>query len=99
MNVAADREEKKNENTGKKEAGEKKKQATDFRESEYCHSAVAQRSAQRKMSGCENARGNWDLSETPTAFSTHPTRGRGLRHYVKVAFDWCRSKSLSMKQG
>ena len=38
VNVLGDQEEKDNKNTGKKEAGEEKMQATDFRECECCPS-------------------------------------------------------------
>ena len=50
MNVVAQQDLKKNEETktGKSEAGERRRQATDFREAVCCLSAVVQRAAQRK---------------------------------------------------
>ena len=58
MNVAAHQEKEKNEKTGKRKAGEERKQA-DFREAACYPSAVVQGAARRKNGLCEgSARGN-----------------------------------------
>ena len=68
MNVAAQQEKEKNEKTGKKKAGEKRKQA-DFKEAACYPSAIVQRTARRKNALCEgSARGNWDLREDQQLF-------------------------------
>ena len=60
MNVATHQEKKKNEKTGKREAGKERKQATDFKEAACCSSAVVQGEAQQKNGLCEeSAWGNW----------------------------------------
>ena len=53
MNDTAHQEKKKNEETrtGKRKAGEERKQATDFEEAVCCPSAVVQGAAQRKNEG------------------------------------------------
>ena len=53
MNVTAHQEKEKNEETkkGKRRAGEKRKQATDFKEAVCCPPAVVQGAAQRKNKG------------------------------------------------
>ena len=63
MNVAAYQEKEKNEKTktGKRKAGEKRRQATNFKEPACCPSAVAQGAAQQKNGLCEgSAGGNWN---------------------------------------
>ena len=63
MSVAA-HQKKKNEKTGKRKAGEERRQA-DFKETACYPSAVVQGAAQRKNSLCEgNAWGNWDSRES-----------------------------------
>ena len=57
MNVTA-YQEKKNEKTGKREAVEKRKRATDFKDAECCPSAVVQRATERKKGLYEGS--NWD---------------------------------------
>ena len=53
MNVAAHQQ-------NEKQAGEERKQATDFKEAACCSLAVSQWAAQRKNGLCEtSARGNW----------------------------------------
>ena len=92
MSFAAHQEKEKNEETktGKRRAGEerKEKQAIDFEEAVCCPSAVSsgQRSVKMKGSGW----GNWDPSGRPTAISTQPKRGWGPHHHVKAPVDWCR---------
>ena len=71
MNVVAQQDLEKNEETkkGKSEAGERRRQATDFREAVCCPSAVVRRAAQRKNGLCEgSARGNWDPREDQKPF-------------------------------
>ena len=52
MNVTAYQEEKNEETkTGKRKAGEERKQVTDFKEAVCCPSAVVQGAAQRKNEG------------------------------------------------
>ena len=59
---------KKNEKTGKREAGEERTRATDFKEAECCPFAVVQGAARRKNCLCEgSARGNLDLREGQAA--------------------------------
>ena len=52
MNVAAHQEKEKNEKTGKRKAGEERRQA-DFKETACYPSAVVQRAARRKNALCE----------------------------------------------
>ena len=60
MNVAADQEKEKNEKTGKRNAGEERRQA-DFKEATCYPSAVVQAAARRKHGLCEgSAQNNWD---------------------------------------
>ena len=49
MNVAAHQEKEKNEKTGKRKAGEGRRQSTDFTEAAYCPSAVVQGAVRLKM--------------------------------------------------
>ena len=53
MNVTAHQEKGKNEETktGKRKAGEERRQATDFKEAVYCPSVVLQGAAQQKNKG------------------------------------------------
>ena len=68
MNVAADQEKEKNEKTGKRKAGEERRQA-DFEEAACYPSAVVQGAARRKNALCEgSARGNWDPREGQQPF-------------------------------
>ena len=63
MNVAAYQEKEKNEKTktGKRKAGEQRKQAIDFKEAACCPSVVVQETARHKNGLCEwSARGHWD---------------------------------------
>ena len=72
MNVAA-HQEKKNEKTGKKEAGEERKQSIDFKEAACCPSAVAQEASRHKNGLCEgSARGNWDHRKGQQPFRPNP---------------------------
>ena len=65
MNVAAHQ---KNEKTGKRKAGEKRRQA-DFKEAASYPSAVVQGSARQKNGLCEgSARGCWDPREGQQPF-------------------------------
>ena len=48
MNVAAHQEKQKNEKTGKTEAGEERRQATDCKEAACCPAAVVQGAARSK---------------------------------------------------
>ena len=58
MNVDAHQE--KNEKTGKRKAGEERRQA-DFKEAAFYPSAIVHGAAQRKNGLCEeSAQGNWD---------------------------------------
>ena len=63
MNVVAHQEKEKNEETktGKRKAGEERKQATDFKKAACCPFEVVQGVARRKNSLCEGSvRGNWN---------------------------------------
>ena len=66
MNVTAHQQKEKNETkTGKRSAGEERRQ-TDFKEAVCCSFAVVQGAARRKMK--RSARGNWDPREVQQPF-------------------------------
>ena len=68
MNVAAHQEKEKNEKTGKRKAGVKRRQAN-FKEAACYPSAVVQGAARRKNGLCEgSARGNWNPQEGQQPF-------------------------------
>ena len=68
MNVAAHQEKKKNEKTGKRKAGEERRQA-DFKEAVCYPYAVVKGAAQRKNGLCDgSSRGNWDSREGQQPF-------------------------------
>ena len=68
MNVAAHQEKEKNEKTGKRKAGEERRQA-DFKEAACYPSVVVQRAAWQKNGFCGgSARGNSDPREGLQAF-------------------------------
>ena len=72
MNVAAHQEKGKNEKTGKRKAGEQRRQA-DFKEAACYPFAVVQGAARRKNGLCEgSARGNWDPREAQQSFESNP---------------------------
>ena len=77
MIVTAHQENNKNEETGKREAGEERKQATDFKEAACCSSAVVQAAARRKnvcVSGAPGVTGT--LGKTNSHFGpTHTESG------------------------
>ena len=93
MNVAAHQEKKKNENTGKRRAGEERRQA-DFKEAACYPSAVVQGAARRKNGLCEgSARGNWDPREGQQPFQPNPNgvgdRTTMLRWLLIGAVQFC----------
>ena len=68
MNIATRQEKEKNEKTGKKKAGEERKQAN-FKDAVCCPSAVVQGAARRKNGLYEgSARGNWNPREDQQSF-------------------------------
>ena len=68
MNVAVYHEKEKNEKTGKRKAGVKRRQA-DFKEAVCYPSAVVQGAARLKNGLCEgSARGSWDPREGQQPF-------------------------------
>ena len=68
MNVVAYQDKEKNEKTGKKKAGEERRQA-DFKEAACYPSSVVQEPARQKNDLCEeSARGNWDSREGQRPF-------------------------------
>ena len=68
MNVTAHQEKEKDEKTGKRKAGEVRRQA-DFKETACYPSAVVQGAARRKNGLSEgSARGNWDPWEDQQPF-------------------------------
>ena len=81
MNVAA-RLEKKNEETGKREAGEKRKQATDFKEAACCLLRSFWRQHGEKF---EKANSHFD----------QPKRDEDRTNTLRAAADWCRFNSLA----
>ena len=72
MNVATHQEKEKNEKTGKRKEGVKRRQAN-FKEATCYPSAVVQGAARRKNGLCDgSARGNWDPQEDQQPFSPNP---------------------------
>ena len=72
MNVAAHQEKEKNEKTGKRKAGEERRQAN-FKEAACYPSSVVQGAAQQKKGLCGgSARGNWDTREGQQPFRPNP---------------------------
>ena len=68
MNFAAHQEKEKNKKTGKRKAGEERRQA-DFKEAACYPSAVVQGAARRKNGLCEgSAWGIWDFRENQQPF-------------------------------
>ena len=68
MNVAAHQDREKNEKTGKRKAGEERKQVN-FKKAACYPSAVVQGAARQKNGLCEgSARGNWDPQEGQQPF-------------------------------
>ena len=68
MNVATHQEKEKNEKTGKRKAGVKRRQAN-FKEAACYPSAVVQGAARQKNGLCEgSAQGNWDPWEDQQPF-------------------------------
>ena len=96
MNVTAHQEKEKNERTrtGKRKAGEERKQETDFKEAVCCPSAVVQWAAQRK-SEC----GVSGVTGTLGKANPQPRRGRGLHRHVEAAVDWCSFSFLNDAAG
>ena len=75
MNVATHQKKEKNEETktGKRKAGEERRQVTDFKEAACCPSAVVQEPARQKNGLCEgSALGNWDLRQGQQPFRLNP---------------------------
>ena len=80
MNITAHQEKEKNEKTGKREAGEERKQSTDFKKAACCLSAVVQGEAWRKIYLCEESDGvtrtlgktNSHFDPTQTGSATAP---------------------------
>ena len=70
MNVAAHQEKEKNESTSKREAGEERKQATNFNQSAWCSFAVIQGIARLKMVCVRGVPGvTWTLGKANSHFS------------------------------
>ena len=93
MNVAAHQEKEKNEKTGKRKAGEERKQA-DFKEAACSPSAVIQGAARRKNGLCEkSARSYWNLREVQQPFQPNPNeigdRTITLRRLLIGAVQFC----------
>ena len=76
MNVAAHQDQKNEETkTGKREAREERRQATDFKEAACCPFAVVQGGSTVKNGLCEgSAQGNWDHWEGQQPFQPNPNR-------------------------
>ena len=95
MNVATHQEKEKNEKTGKRKAGVKRRQAN-FKEAACYPSAVVQGAARRKNGLCEgSAQGNWDPRKGHSHFDPTQT-GQGQHHHVEAAVDWCSSILLAL---
>ena len=95
MNVAAYQKKMKNKKTGKRKAGEERRQA-DFKEAGCYPSAVIQGAARQKMVCMRGVPGVAGLSGKPTAILTQPKRGWGPHHHVEAAVDWCSSILLAL---
>ena len=96
MNVAAHQEKEKNEKTGKRKAGEERRQVTDLKETVCCPFAVVQGAARRKMA-CE--RGVPKVAGTLGKSNSHfdqTQKGWGQQHHDDVAVDWCSSILLAL---
>ena len=94
INVAAHQEKEKNEKTGKREAGEDRKQSNNFKEAACCSSGVVQRAARRTNGLCEgSSRNNWDLGEGQRPFwpNRNEVEGRTttLRRLLIGAIEAC----------
>ena len=78
MYVAAHQEKKDEERkTGKRKAGEGRRQATDFKEAVCCPFAVVQKAARQKNGLCEgSARVNWQPRKDQQPFRPDP-KGSG----------------------
>ena len=76
---------------GKKKAGKEKRQATGFKETECCFSAVIQRATRCKNNWMKVVPGVAETFDRPIAILTHPKRGWGLHYHVEAAVDWCRT--------
>ena len=75
MNISAHQKKEKNQKTGKRKAGEERKQVTDFKEAVCSPSAIVQGAARRKNGLCKgNSRGNWTLGKTNSHFDSTKTR-------------------------
>ena len=91
MNVAAYQEKEKNKKTGKRKAGEERRQA-DFKEAACYPSSVVQGAARQKMVCVRGVPGvTGTLGKTNSHFN--PTEPH---HYVEAAFDWCSSILLAL---
>ena len=93
MSVAVHQEKEKNEKTGKRKAGEERRQA-DFKEAECYPSAVVQGAARRKNAMREGSvRGHWDPREGQQPFQPNPNgvgnRTTTLRRLLIGAVQFC----------
>ena len=91
--VAAHQEKEKNEKTGKRKAGEQRRQP-DFKEAACYPFVVVQGAARRKNGLCEgSARGNWDPREGQQPFKPNPNgvgdRTTTLRWLLIGAVQFC----------
>ena len=96
MNVAAHQEKEKNENTGKRKAGEDRRQA-DFKVTACYFSAVVQGLHGEKMLCVRGVPGVTETSERPTAILTQSKQDWGPHHHVEAAVDWCSSILLALR--
>ena len=95
MNVAAHQEKEKSEKTGKRKAGEERRQA-DFEEAACYSSAVVQRAARRKIICVRGVPGVTGTLGKANNHLTQPKRGWGPHYHVEAAVDWCSSILLSL---
>ena len=73
--------------TGKKGAGEKKRQRTDFKETECCFSTIVHKTAPRKNYCMWECPGYLGPSGKPTSISNHPEWARKPHNHVEAALD------------
>ena len=82
MKVAS-HQEKKNEKTSKRVAGEEKRQVTNFGKAVCCSSAVVQTAVERKNGLCKKSdRANWDPRKGQQPFRPNPNRVWDPHHHL-----------------
>ena len=96
MSIAVHQDKEKNEKTGKRKAGEERRQKTDFKEAACCPSAVVQgQHGEKRVCVGGVPRETGTLGKANSHFD--PTKqGWGRHHHVEAAVDWCSSILLAL---